>query len=190
MNNSINPVPQPTFRIGDQIRVLTSGELATVKALTGHSVVATIEGLEDNLVFNRTEVEAAVRALLCSICNATIGTISVPLPDVPVKCSQCSRAESCALFCNLGTGHLDEMFAADRVCWGPDHLIPLTLERQTHAENIPACEVSARRQWGGPDSVYVCALGGDMDLTPVEARQLAGLLLQVAEQVENEGVRP
>ncbi|MGW4717948.1 DUF6907 domain-containing protein [Nocardia sp. NPDC004260] len=128
--------------------------------------------------------------LACSVCKTVIATVSPPLPDVPVKCSQCSRAATCASWCPIGDGHDDEMFDSDRNCWGPDVLIPLTLERPINAQQMPAAEISARRQWGGPDSVYLATPNGDLDMTPVEARRLAAVLLQVADQVESEGTRP
>ncbi|MGQ4618442.1 hypothetical protein [Nocardia sp. R7R-8] len=127
--------------------------------------------------------------LLCSTCTAVVGTAPAPLPDVAVKCQQCNRAATCALFCNLGDGHLGEMLDDDRVCWGPDHLVPLTLEPQYYPQAMPAVEVSAHRQWGGRDSVYLACPNGDVDMTVAEARRLAAVLMEVAEQVEAEGAR-
>ncbi|MEV6255577.1 hypothetical protein AB0L97_20190 [Nocardia sp. NPDC051911] len=128
--------------------------------------------------------ESAPRALLCSGCNATIGTVSASLPDIAVKCSQCSRAVTCASWCTTGDGHPNEHIDADRVCWGPDSLIPLTLEPPYYPQAMPAVEVSAHRQWGGRDSVYLAPPNGDVDMTAGEARQLAAVLLQVADIVD------
>ncbi|MGV9540737.1 DUF6907 domain-containing protein [Nocardia beijingensis] len=138
---------------------------------------------------NKTTNPAQWIDLACSVCNTAIATVSAPLPDIPIKCQQCSRAATCASWCPIGD-HTDEMFDADRTCWGPDVLVPLTLERPINAQQMPAAEISARRQWGGPDSVYLACPSGDLDMTVSEARRIATVLLEIAEQVEKEGARP
>ncbi|MGV9331061.1 hypothetical protein [Nocardia sp. NPDC003726] len=122
--------------------------------------------------------------LACSVCKTVIATVPAPLPDVPVKCVQCNRAVTCASWCTDGTGHTDEYFDDDKVCWGRDIVIPLSLERATHPQQMPACEVTPHRRWGGPDSVYLATPGGEMDMTVSEARQIAAVLLQVADIVD------
>ncbi|WP_157170733.1 DUF6907 domain-containing protein [Nocardia araoensis] len=135
---------------------------------------------------NKTTNPAQWIDLACSVCKTVIATVSAPLPDVPVKCAQCSRAATCASWCTDGTGHRGEYFDADRVCWGRDVVIPLTLETPTHPQQMPACEITPHRRWGGSDSVYLACPGGDLDMTVSEARRIATTLLQVADQVEAE----
>ncbi len=188
MSNLTNNAPRPQFQIGGQIRILSSGELAIVKALTADSVIAVIEGLEDNLAFNPAEVESALTDLICSTCHTIMGAISAPAPSVPIRCQTCRRDPGCASWCPRGDGHRDELFDADRICYGDGPSVPLTIEPSPGLGTIASIEVSPVRRPGGRDSVYLNATqrhgDTDMDLTVGEARQLAAVLLQVADVVD------
>ncbi|UAK35195.1 hypothetical protein K8O92_16050 [Nocardia asteroides] len=126
--------------------------------------------------------------LACSICKTVIATVSAPLPDVPVKCQQCRRDPGCASWCPRGDGHPDELFDADRICYGDGPSIPMTIEPSPGLGVIASIEVSPLRRPGGRDSVYLNATqrhgDTDMDLTAGEARQLAAVLLQIADIVD------
>ncbi|WP_454194327.1 DUF6907 domain-containing protein [Nocardia sp. Marseille-Q1738] len=183
MNNSTTP-----FRPGDPIRVLASGELATVKALTAHSIIAYINGLDDNLILDPAQVESALDDLLCSVCNAVIGTIPAPAPPVPIRCQQCRRDPGCASWCPTGDGHPGELFEADKICYGAETVVALTIEPSPGVGMVASAEVSPVRRPGGKDSVYIAVNQRhgvtDFDATVSEARQLAAVLLQVADAVD------
>ncbi|MEU7764349.1 hypothetical protein AB0B25_04415 [Nocardia sp. NPDC049190] len=128
--------------------------------------------------------------LHCASCGAIVGTIPAPAPTVPIRCQQCRRAPGCASWCPEGDGHGRELFDADRTCYGREQVVPMTIEPSPGLGMIANIEVSPLRRFGGRDSVYLLANqrhgSSDMDLTATEARQVAALLLEVAEQVENE----
>lgn len=124
------------------------------------------------------------RELRCSSCRAVVATITATLPISNVQCQQCSLDPECASWCPTGDGHPGALFDTDKVCWSADASLALTLERPTHANQMPTVDVCARRQHGGPDSVYLSGGDGDFDMTVAEARQLAATLLQIADQVE------
>ncbi|MDE1668830.1 DUF6907 domain-containing protein [Nocardia gipuzkoensis] len=131
--------------------------------------------------------------LLCSTCNAIIGTVSAPAPTVPIRCQQCRRDPSCASWCSRADGHADELFDSDRICYADGECVPLTVEPSPGLGTIASIEISPLRRPGGRDTVYAMVTqrrgDTDFDMTVTEARQLAALLLAVAEQVETEGVR-
>ncbi|WP_328410339.1 DUF6907 domain-containing protein [Nocardia sp. NBC_00403] len=125
--------------------------------------------------------------LNCSSCGAFICRIAVPLGG-PAQCQPCqNRAPGCASWCAEGE-HSDALFLDDAVCWGPEVVIPLSLEPSPGLALIPSLEISPRRQIArGVDSVYVCwqhLFGTDIDLSVSEARQLAAVLLTIADRVD------
>ncbi|WP_039800048.1 DUF6907 domain-containing protein [Nocardia araoensis] len=126
--------------------------------------------------------------LACSVCKKVIATVSAPLPDVPVKCQTCRRDPGCASWCPTGDGHPDELFTDDRICYGPEQVIALTIEPAPGVGLVASAEVSPVRRPGGRDSVYIAVNQRhgttDFDATVSEARQLAAVLLQVADVVD------
>jgi hypothetical protein len=128
--------------------------------------------------------------LACSICKTVIATVSAPLPDVPVKCQTCRRDPGCASWCPQGDGHHDELLEDDKMCYGDEQSVPLTTEPSPGLGAVASAEVYPLRRPGGRDSVVVQAnlrYGNlDFDATPSEARQIAALLIEVAERVDAE----
>ncbi|MFI6779102.1 DUF6907 domain-containing protein [Nocardia sp. NPDC050412] len=127
--------------------------------------------------------------LCCASCNTVIGTVSAPLPDVPVKCQRCSRDTGCASWCPQGHGHHDELFEQDRNCFGPEMTIGLTIEPSPGLGQVANIQVMPRRRFAPPqDSVHVAMVlntgDADMDLSVSEARQLAAVLLTTADWVD------